>query len=352
MKVVCLGGGPGGLYFAISLKLRNPSHEITVIERNKTDDTFGWGVVLSDETLANLRANDPASADAIHAHFAYWDDISVILKGTNTVSTGHGFCGIGRKQMLLLLQDRCRELGITLKYETDVADIDALVADYDLVVAADGINSRVRTHFAEQFKPEIDTRACKFVWLGTHAKFDNAFTFIFEKTEHGWIWAHAYQFDKDTATFIVECAQDTFDKWGFAHMSQEESIATCERIFAAHLGGHSLMTNAKHIRGSAWINFNRVARSGTTKTWCCWEIRRPRRTSPSAPAPSWRWNRRSRWPSLSRRSRRWKRPSSAIRRTGGWTCCACNPPRAIRPSGSSRWRGTLTSTPCSSPIPC
>ncbi|MFC4670053.1 bifunctional salicylyl-CoA 5-hydroxylase/oxidoreductase [Seohaeicola nanhaiensis] len=258
MKVVCLGGGPGGLYFAISLKLRNPEHQITVIERNKPDDTFGWGVVLSDETLANLRANDPVSADAIHAHFAYWDDISVILKGTNTVSTGHGFCGIGRKQMLLLLQERCRELGITLKYETDVADVDALVTDYDLVVAADGINSRVRTHFAEHFKPEIDTRACKFVWLGTHAKFDNAFTFIFEKTEHGWIWAHAYQFDKDTATFIVECAQDTFDKWGFAHMSQEESIATCERIFAAHLGGHSLMTNAKHIRGSAWINFNRV----------------------------------------------------------------------------------------------
>ncbi|GHF43735.1 bifunctional salicylyl-CoA 5-hydroxylase/oxidoreductase [Seohaeicola zhoushanensis] len=258
MKVVCLGGGPGGLYFAISLKLRNPGHEITVIERNKPDDTFGWGVVLSDETLANLRANDPVSADAIHAHFAYWDDISVILKGTNTVSTGHGFCGIGRRQMLLLLQERCRELGIELKYETDVSDIDALVAEYDLVVAADGINSRVRSHFAEHFKPEIDTRACKFVWLGTHAKFDNAFTFIFEKTEHGWIWAHAYQFDKDTATFIVECAQETFDAFGFADMTQDESIATCERIFAAHLGGHKLMTNARHIRGSAWINFNRV----------------------------------------------------------------------------------------------
>ena len=258
MKVVCLGGGPAGLYFAISLKLRNPGHDITVVERNKTDDTFGWGVVLSDETLANLRANDAASADAIHAHFAYWDDISVILKGTNTVSTGHGFCGIGRKQMLLLLQDRCRELGITLQYETNIEDIDALVAENDLVVAADGINSRVRSHYAEHFKPEIDTRACKFVWLGTHAKFDNAFTFIFEKTEHGWIWAHAYQFDADTATFIVECAQPTFDAFGFADMTQQESIATCERIFAAHLGGNSLMTNANHIRGSAWINFNRV----------------------------------------------------------------------------------------------
>ena len=258
MKVVCLGGGPAGLYFAISLKLRNPSHDITVIERNKPDDTFGWGVVLSDETLTNLKANDPKSAEAIRAHFAYWDDIAVIHKGTRTVSTGHGFCGIGRMRLLLLLQERARELGVTLRFETEAGDIDALAAEYDLVVAADGINSKVRTHYAEHFKPEIDTRACKFVWLGTHAKFDDAFTFIFEKTEHGWVWAHAYQFDADTATFIVECSQDTYDKWGFGEMSQDESIATCERIFAAHLGGNALMSNARHLRGSAWLNFNRV----------------------------------------------------------------------------------------------
>ena len=258
MKVVCLGGGPAGLYFAISMKLRNPEHEITLLERNRPDDTFGWGVVLSDETLTNLRENDPKSADAIHAHFAYWDDISVIHKGVNTVSTGHGFCGIGRMRLLLLLQERARELGVDLQFETDVTDIDALCKEYDLVVAADGINSRVRSHFAEHFKPEIDTRACKFVWLGTHAKFDNAFTFIFEKTKHGWVWAHAYQFDSDTATFIVECSEETFDAWGFGNMTQEESIAACEEIFHDHLDGHALMTNAKHIRGSAWINFNRV----------------------------------------------------------------------------------------------
>ncbi|OWU81622.1 bifunctional salicylyl-CoA 5-hydroxylase/oxidoreductase [Phaeobacter sp. 22II1-1F12B] len=258
MKVVCLGGGPAGLYFAISMKLRNPEHEITLLERNRPDDTFGWGVVLSDETLTNLRENDPKSADAIHAHFAYWDDISVIHKGVNTVSTGHGFCGIGRMRLLLLLQERARELGVDLQFETDVTDIDALCKEYDLVVAADGINSRVRSHYAEHFKPEIDTRACKFVWLGTHAKFDNAFTFIFEKTKHGWVWAHAYQFDSDTATFIVECSEETFDAWGFGNMTQEESIAACEEIFRDHLDGHALMTNAKHIRGSAWINFNRV----------------------------------------------------------------------------------------------
>ena len=258
MKVVCLGGGPAGLYFAISLKLRNPSHDITVIERNKPDDTFGWGVVLSDETLTNLKANDPKSAEAIRAHFAYWDDIAVIHKGTRTVSTGHGFCGIGRMRLLLLLQERARELGVTLKFETEAGDIDALATEYDLVVAADGINSKVRTHYAEHFKPEIDTRACKFVWLGTHAKFDDAFTFIFEKTAHGWVWAHAYQFDSDTATFIVECSQETYDKWGFGEMSQDESIATCEKIFAAHLGGNALMSNARHLRGSAWLNFNRV----------------------------------------------------------------------------------------------
>jgi anthraniloyl-CoA monooxygenase len=258
MKVVCLGGGPAGLYFAICMKLRDPDHQVTVLERNKPDDTFGWGVVLSDETLDNLAANDAASAAAIKAHFAYWDDISVFHKGVNTVTTGHGFCGIGRRQMLLLLQDRARDLGVELRFETNVEDFDALLDGYDLVVACDGINSAVRSHFARHFKPEIEQRACKFVWLGTHAKFDNAFTFIFEPTEHGWVWAHAYQFDADTATFIVECSQATWDAWGFGDMSQDESIATCERIFADHLGGHALISNARHLRGSAWLNFNRV----------------------------------------------------------------------------------------------
>lgn len=258
MRIACLGGGPAGLYFAISMKLRDPDHEITVFERNKPDDTFGWGVVLSDETLEALTHNDRESARSIKSHFAYWDDIAVHHKGRRTVSTGHGFCGIGRRQLLIILQERARQLGIDLRFETEVASAADLSADYDLVVASDGLNSRTRQEFAAQFEPDVDVRPCKFVWLGTRQKFDQAFTFIFEQTEHGWVWAHAYQFDNDTATFIVECGPETWERFGFGAMSQDESIAVCERIFAAHLGGHALMTNARHLRGSAWINFPRV----------------------------------------------------------------------------------------------
>ncbi len=258
MRAVCLGGGPAGLYFAISLKLRDPDAQVTVIERNRPDDTFGWGVVLSDETLDNLHANDPVSADAIRAHFAYWDDIALHHKGQRIVSGGHGFCGIGRRTLLILLQDRARDLGVDLRFETEVQSASAYMADYDLVVACDGLNSRTRTEFQDSFKPDIDMRRCPFVWLGTHQKFDDAFTFIFEQTEHGWVWAHAYQFDDDTATFIVECSQATYDAFGFENMTKADSIATCERIFADHLGGHALMSNANHVRGSAWIRFPRV----------------------------------------------------------------------------------------------
>ncbi|TIL26568.1 MAG: bifunctional salicylyl-CoA 5-hydroxylase/oxidoreductase [Mesorhizobium sp.] len=258
MKVAVLGGGPAGLYFAISMKLRDAAHEVTVFERNRADDTFGWGVVLSAETLDNLTRNDPVSAVWIKKHFAYWDDIAVIHDGVRTVSTGHGFCGIGRKRLLTLLQRRARELGVKLVFETDIADPKPYMESHDLVVAADGLNSKARGAFVDVFKPDIDTRKCKFVWLGTQQKFDDAFTFVFEKTEHGWVWAHAYQFDSETATFIVECNEQTWERFGFGAMSQQESIAVCERIFARHLGGHALMTNANHIRGSAWINFPRV----------------------------------------------------------------------------------------------
>ena len=258
MKIACLGGGPAGLYFAISMKLRDRSHDITVFERNMFDDTFGWGVVFSDETLDNLAANDAVSAEAIRSHFAYWDDIAVHYRGQRIVSTGHGFCGIGRKQLLILLQRRAQELGVHLRFETEIDNAAELAKTHDLVVACDGLNSKVRSEFAEHFCPEIDLRKCKFVWLGTHQKFDDAFTFIFEETEHGWVWAHAYQFDADTATFIVECSETTWAKFGFGTMTQEQSIAACERIFAKYLGGQKLISNARHIRGSAWLNFPRV----------------------------------------------------------------------------------------------
>ena len=259
MRVACLGGGPAGLYFAISMKLRNPAHEVVVIERNRANDTFGWGVVLSDDALSNMQRNDPKSASEIRANFAYWDDIAVVTKNTRIVSGGHGFAGIGRMKMLLLLQARARELGVDIRFETSFRSAEDYRRDYDLVVACDGINSSVRAEYADTFRPDIDIRACKFVWLGTHQKFDDAFTFIFEETQHGWLWIHAYQFDADTATVIVECSEKTWDAWGFEHMSKEEGIATCERIFARHLGGHKLISNANHLRGSAvWMNFPRV----------------------------------------------------------------------------------------------
>lgn len=259
MKIVCLGGGPAGLYFAISMKLRDPSHEVTVVERNKADDTFGWGVVLSDDALDNLAENDPKSAAEIRANFAYWDDIAVIHRGTRTVSGGHGFAGIGRMKLLLILQERARELGVNLQFQSEFKSAEDYRRDFDLVVATDGINSTVRREYAEVFRPDIDIRLCKFIWLGTHQKFDDAFTFIFEEAEHGWMWIHAYQFDADTATVIVECTQETWDKWGFEYMSKEEAVATCERVFEKHLGGHRLMSNASHLRGSAvWMNFPRV----------------------------------------------------------------------------------------------
>ncbi|MGB8812567.1 MAG: bifunctional salicylyl-CoA 5-hydroxylase/oxidoreductase [Paracoccaceae bacterium] len=259
MKVLCLGGGPAGLYFAISMKLRDPGHQVTVLERNRANDTFGWGVVLSDDALGRMQKNDPQSTDAIRSNFAYWDDIAVVHNGQRTVSGGHGFAGIGRKALLVLLQARARELNIDLQFETEFRTADDYRKDYDIVVATDGINSLVRREYADVFKPDIDTRRCKFVWLGTFQKFDGAFTFIFEKTEHGWVWAHVYQFDDNTATFIVECLPETWDRWGFADMSKEETVDTCEKIFAAHLGGHALMSNAAHLRGSAvWMQFPRV----------------------------------------------------------------------------------------------
>jgi anthraniloyl-CoA monooxygenase len=257
MKVVCIGGGPAGLYCAISMKLRDPTHEVLVIERNRAADTFGWGVVFSNETLDKLWRNDPDSAAAIEASFQHWDDIDVRFKGHVVRSGGHGFAGIARKRLLNLLQERARALGVQLRFECEVEDL-APYRDADLIVAADGLNSRIRSRYAAGFNPTVERRSNKYVWLGTRKAF-GAFTFIFEETEHGWIWAHAYRFEADASTFIVECGEATWRALGFDQMSQGDSIAACEMLFAEHLDGQRLVSNAAHLRGSAWLNFPRVA---------------------------------------------------------------------------------------------
>ncbi|MGN6666083.1 MAG: bifunctional salicylyl-CoA 5-hydroxylase/oxidoreductase [Trinickia sp.] len=256
MRIVCIGGGPAGLYFGLLMKLRNPAHEVSVIERNRPYDTFGWGVVFSDQTLENLRAADAPSAQMILDAFNHWDDIDVHFRGRTIRSSGHGFCGIGRKRLLNILQARCEALGVKLVFETNVtndADYDA-----DLIIACDGANSPIRQKYAETYRPDIDVRDCRFVWLGTHKLFD-AFTFAFEKTQWGWFQAHAYRFDQDTSTFIVEAPERVWRAAGLDEMSKEDSIAFCERLFAKYLDGHPLMSNAAHLRGSAqWIRFPRV----------------------------------------------------------------------------------------------
>ncbi len=258
LRIACLGGGPAGLYFAILMKLRNAAHDIHVFERNRAGDTFGWGVVFSDQTLANLEANDPVSARTISDSFAHWDDIAVTVAGSTVISSGHGFIGIGRRQLLQILQARAAELGVVLHFETECGNDVADYADFDLLVAADGVNSGVRTRYADRFGVNIDIRRNKFMWLGTHALFD-AFAFIFVDTPHGPVWAHAYRFNADTSTFIVECSPETWAGLGFDDMDQEEAIAASEALFAAHLGGRALISNSAHLRGSAsWINFRRI----------------------------------------------------------------------------------------------
>ena len=261
MNIVCIGGGPAGLYFSLLMKKQNPSHDIVVVERNRPYDTFGWGVVFSDQTLGNLSLADEESARAILQSFNHWDDIDIFFKDERITSGGHGFCGIGRKRLLNILQRRCEELGVQLIFECDVEDDQQIAAAYqaDLVIASDGLNSRIRKRYAATFQPQVEARRCRFVWLGTRKKFD-AFTFAFKQTEHGWFQAHIYQYDADTSTFIVETPEEVWRNSGLEQMTQEEGIAFCERLFADQLDGHGLMSNASHLRGSAmWITFPRVA---------------------------------------------------------------------------------------------
>jgi anthraniloyl-CoA monooxygenase len=257
VRVTCIGGGPAGLYLGILIKARFPAWPVHLYERNRPLDTFGWGVVFSDATLENLRAADEPTQREITQAFAHWDDIEIHFEGHTIRSGGHGFCGISRKRLLAILERRAAELGVELHFEHEIGDVERLRESCDLLVGADGGNSRVRQTYADAFQPVLAKGRCRFVWLGTTLPLD-AFTFIFERTEHGWFTVHAYRFDDDCSTFIVECREETWLAHGLDTAGTEQTIAFCERLFEPYLHGHRLMANSAHLRGRDWLNFTRV----------------------------------------------------------------------------------------------
>jgi len=265
MDITVIGGGPAGLFFSLLMKGREPKHRVRVLERNGPDDTFGWGVVFSDETLNNIAAADPASYAEITQSFAHWDAIDIHYQGEVLTSRGHGFSGLSRKRLLNILQRRAAALGVELRYHEDVADIPAL-RGADLLLAADGANSLVRSRYAEHFAPRIDWRPNKFIWLGTTRRFD-AFTFFFKADAHGLWRVHAYRFDEDHGTFIVEATEETWRRAGLEQASEDDTIAFCERLFAEELEGHRLLKNRAiwrsfpTVRNARW-SFENVALIG------------------------------------------------------------------------------------------
>jgi anthraniloyl-CoA monooxygenase len=256
MRIVCIGGGPAGLYFALLMKKFHPAHDVTVVERNRPYDTFGWGVVFSDATMESMRQWDVETAAQIEHAFNHWDDIELWFKGTKQRMSGHGFVGIGRKRLLNILQARCEALGVKLVFEREVSS-DTEFADADLIIASDGFNSVIRNRYIDVFEPDVLVRPNRYIWLGTQKLFD-AFTFDFRKTEYGWFQAHIYKFDDTTSTFIVETTEETFNAHGLGDLDVDGSVAFCEKLFAEVLGGATLMSNARHMKGSAWLNFQRL----------------------------------------------------------------------------------------------
>ncbi len=256
MKFSVIGGGPAGLYFSLLMKRANPAHEVSLCERNRPDDTFGWGVVFSNETLGNLERADPESFARITEAFAYWDDIDTHYAGRVIRSSGHGFCGLARRRLLEILQQRCIEVGVHMQFSTECADPRSF-ADADVVVAADGINSLTRETFADHFEPSIEENAAKFIWLGTTKRLQ-AFTFIIRENADGLFQVHAYPFDSQTSTFIVETDPQSWARAGLDRKTTEESVAYLEELFAPELDGHKLLTNK-----SIWRNFRTV----TCKRW-------------------------------------------------------------------------------------
>lgn len=258
MKIVCVGGGPAGLYFAISAKLRNPTHDITVIERNPAGVTYGWGVTFSDPLLDSLYKNDPVSAQRIFENPASWHNQEVYVRTERAHLGGYGYA-IGRKHLLDILVDRATQLGVDIQFEREVKDLSE-VADADLVVACDGVNSRIRRSLHQHFQTDAVVGRNKYLWLGTHKIFES-FLFAFEETPAGWIWFYSYPYNADTTTVIVECSPDTWSGLGFDTLDPDESIKKLEKIFAHHLDGHALMNSMRELGKIPWLNFTRITNS-------------------------------------------------------------------------------------------
>ncbi|WP_030264044.1 bifunctional salicylyl-CoA 5-hydroxylase/oxidoreductase [Streptomyces sp. NRRL B-24484] len=261
MRIAIVGGGPGGLYFAALMKQLDPAHRVTVWERNAPDDTFGFGVVFSDETLGGIENADPEFAAAMADRFARWTDIDIHLDGGSHTVGGQGFAALGRRELLRLLQDRCRDLGVELHFGTPAPDTAELLASYDLTVAADGANSQVRRGFAEEFRPALDTRRNKYMWLGTDLVFE-AFQFFVKQTQWGTVQVHGYPYSDSGSTFIVEMHEDVWRRAGFdategeefpPGTSDEKAVDRIRELFAAELDGHRLFAN-----NSKWLNFTTV----------------------------------------------------------------------------------------------
>jgi anthraniloyl-CoA monooxygenase len=261
LRIVIVGGGPAGLYLSLLMKKADPAHHVSVLERNRANDTFGWGVVFSDQTLENLRAADEPSYRGIADSFAHWDDIDIHFRGRVVTCTGHGFSGIARRRLLQILQQRAQALGVDLRFNTDVHclnELDSLgLGGADVIVAADGINSTIRRELAPHFEPDLDERPARYIWLGTPLKLD-AFTFIVIENDEGVFQVHGYRFDADHSTFIVECDEASWRGAGFDRMNTTESVAKCEALFAPWLKGYPLISNAAHRDASPWIRFVRV----------------------------------------------------------------------------------------------
>jgi len=251
VKIVSIGGGSAGLYFALLMKKADPTHDILVVERNRPDDTFGFGVVFSDATLENFAEADRETYTEIARNFAHWDDIDIHYQGQVLTSTGHGFSGMSRQLLLDILQRRCTELGVILRFQDEVTDLGAY-ADADLVLAADGVNSFIRSRYAEHFRPQVDWRPNKFVWLGTTFPYP-AFTFVFKESDHGLWRVHAYRYNASMSTFILETTEAAWRRAGLDQADEDQTLAFAERLFAEELQGHRLLKNR-----SLWRNFPTV----------------------------------------------------------------------------------------------